>query len=177
MSGAQATSTPSRQGITPVGKPRSVEKRRLLVVSAVAVSVFQKPDDAAGFAFAVDTQRVVAHLDDPELAVGPPLEGDRVFDQGLGGGQLDLETGRDLDRLERFLGRFARRLGGDGRPVDSSGRADRPRRQETRGDTAWRSFLPLGAALPTGAGRGSPDPAHQAGRFPACWQGASGDTI
>ena len=63
----------------------AVEEGRLLVVAAVAVGVFQEPDDAAGLALAVDAQRVVAHLDDPELAVGPPLEGDRVLDQRLGG--------------------------------------------------------------------------------------------
>ena len=89
-----------RQGITPVGKPEAVEERRLLVVAAVAVRVFEEPDDAAGLPLAVDAQRIVAHLDDPELAVGPPVEGDRVLDQRLGGDQLDREAGRDPDRFQ-----------------------------------------------------------------------------
>ena len=61
-----------------------VEERRLLVIPAVAVGIFQESDHAAGLALAVDAQRIIAHLDDPELAVGAPIEGDRVLDQGLG---------------------------------------------------------------------------------------------
>ena len=88
------------------GKRQAVEERRRLVVAAVAVRVLEEPDHAAGLALAVDAQGIVAHLDDPELAVGAPVQRDRVLDQGLAGGQLDLEPRRDADRVERGLGRF-----------------------------------------------------------------------
>ena len=62
---------------------QAVEEVGRLVVPAVAVGVFEDPDDAPRLPLAVDAERVVAHLDDPELAVGAPVEGDRVLDQRL----------------------------------------------------------------------------------------------
>ena len=35
---------------------------------------------------------IVAHLEDPELAVGPEVDRDRVDDQRLGGDQLDAQA-------------------------------------------------------------------------------------
>ena len=84
----------------PGGKAESVEECRLLVVDSVAVLVFEVPDDTAGFPLAIESQRIITHLDDPELAVGPPVEGDRILYQRLGGDQLDLEARRDPDRIQ-----------------------------------------------------------------------------
>ena len=66
----------------------AVEEDGRLVVAAVAVGVLQDADLAAGLALAVDPEGIVAHLDDPEPAVGAPVERDRVLHQRLGGDQL-----------------------------------------------------------------------------------------
>ena len=94
MSGAREIRTPSRQGITPVGNPRPSRKTVERVVPAVAVPVFEDLDRAAGRPLAVEAERIVPHLDHPEPAVRPPVEGDRVADQRLGGHQLDPEPRR-----------------------------------------------------------------------------------
>src|SRR5262249_6542664 len=56
-----------------------VEEDGRLVVLAGAPGVFEELDLAAELALAIDAERVVAHLDDPELAVRPPGHRDRVF--------------------------------------------------------------------------------------------------
>ena len=108
MSGAQATSTPLRQGMTPVGNAEAVEERRLLVVAAVAVFVFQVPDHAARLSLAVDAEGIIAHLDDPELAVGAPVERDRVFHQGLAATSSTLNPGRTGSHLSEAAGDLPR---------------------------------------------------------------------
>ena len=74
------------------------------------MGVFQKADNAAGFALAIQAERVIAHLHHPEFAIGPPLEGDGVEHQRFAGDQFHLEAGPDLDAGQRFLGRFRGRL-------------------------------------------------------------------
>ena len=103
MSGAREIRTPFLQGITPVGKPRPLEKDASgPVVSPVAVAVFEDLDRPAGRPLAVEPERVVPHLDHPELAVGAPLEGDRVADQRLRRHQLDLKPPTRSARSEGF---------------------------------------------------------------------------
>src|SRR5581483_1538973 len=63
-------------------------------------------DAAAGLVLAAGAEGIVAHLDDPELAVRPPGEGDGVHDERLGGHQLDREPGSHLDTLERLRRRL-----------------------------------------------------------------------
>src|SRR5262249_50721485 len=60
---------------------------------AIGLGLLQELDLAPRLALAVSAERVVAHLDDPELAVGPPGEVDGGHDDRLGGHQLDLEAG------------------------------------------------------------------------------------
>ena len=64
---------------------------------AIASLVFEQADHAAMLSLAIQAQRIVAHLDNPELAVGPPVKGDRVLDERLGGGEFDPEACLDLD--------------------------------------------------------------------------------
>ena len=93
MSGARGDDHAVAPGHDAGRERQAVEEGRLLVITAVAVRVFEEPDHAARLALAVDAQRIIAHLDDPELAVGPPVDRDRVLDQRLAGDQLDLEPG------------------------------------------------------------------------------------
>ena len=106
MSGAQVTSTPLRQGVTPLGKPRSSRNTVELVVVAVAVGVFQTAHAAAVLALAVDAARIVAHLDDPQLAVRPPGHRDRIRHQRLGRDQLDLKARPSVRHGQRLRGRL-----------------------------------------------------------------------
>src|ERR1051326_8257300 len=82
------------------GEVQSFEKHGGLVVDAILIGVFQNTDDAAGFAFAVHAERIVAHLHYPQLSIGAPLEGDGVLNQRFGGDQPDFETWPNADRLE-----------------------------------------------------------------------------
>ena len=87
---------------------------------------------------------IVAHLDDPEPAVGAPVEGDRVGHQRLARDQLDREAGPDPDRPERFLGRLCRRqvdcaggaAGQAGSRVREASRARRLRRRRIGGSSS-----------------------------------------
>ena len=91
-----------------------------LVHPAVLVGVLEHHDavDALVFALAVDVGHVAAHLGDPEPAVGVKVEGDGFVDERFGGDDLDAETRRQPESLERFLGRKPRSgevpLGGGG---------------------------------------------------------------
>ena len=102
--------TPLRHGITPVGNGS-------LSRNTVALSYLPSPlvssrylIAAARLALAVDAERVIAHLDDPQLAVGTPGEGDRGLHQRLGGDQFDLETGTQLPTAQGGLRRLRRGL-------------------------------------------------------------------
>jgi hypothetical protein len=75
------------------------------VIAAVAVGVLQDADQASRLPLTVDPEGIIAHLHDPEPAVGAPVERDRVPHQRLRGGQLHRETVPDPDRAERMLGR------------------------------------------------------------------------
>ena len=92
------------------GERQVVEEDGRFVVLAVALGGLQALDPAAGLAFAVHAERIVAHLDDPELAIRSPGEGDGVFDKRLRGDQLDGETRPHLDRAKRRLRRLRLRL-------------------------------------------------------------------
>src|SRR5262249_38656812 len=87
-----------------------VEEDRRLVVGAVGFGLFEELDFAAELTLAVDAERIIAHLDDPELAVRPPGEGDGVHDERLGGHEFGCEAGPRLHALERFLRRLGARL-------------------------------------------------------------------
>src|SRR5262249_11866390 len=66
-------------------KAEVVEERGRLVVLAVALRAFEEFNLAAEFALAVGAERVVAHLDDPQLAVRRERERDGVLDLWLRG--------------------------------------------------------------------------------------------
>src|SRR5260370_28880139 len=53
-------------------KTQVVEKNSRLGVLAVAICVLENLDAAARLALAVDTQRIITHVHDPELTVGAP---------------------------------------------------------------------------------------------------------
>src|SRR5262249_47865171 len=97
-------------GHDPAGEAQPVQKRRLFVVDSVAVLVFKVADDTAGLSPPVDPERIVPHLEHPELAVRPPIKSDRILDQRLRGYQLDREARRELDRLKRRRRRLAQGL-------------------------------------------------------------------
>src|SRR5262249_14504434 len=81
----------------------SVETDGGLVVLAVAFSALQALDPAARLPLVVETERIVNHLDDPELAIGSPVERDGALHQRLGGDQLDGETGARPEGSERLF--------------------------------------------------------------------------
>ena len=89
------------------GEAEAVEERGRFVVATVAVGVFQDPDNPAELPFVVDSERVVTHLDDPELAVGAPVEGDRIFDQGSAAISSTWNPGRTRKEASRGLLRLA----------------------------------------------------------------------
>src|SRR5262249_31283612 len=88
-----------------------VEEDRRLVVLAVTFGAFEKLDASPGLALAVYTERIVAHLDDPELAVRTPGEADRILHQRLRHDQFGDETGPRLQGPQGLLRRL--RLGFD----------------------------------------------------------------
>src|SRR5579872_992389 len=102
------------------------EKDRCLVVAAVAVGVFESSDLPAAFEerigvfcrrFVVfDSQRVIAHFDDPQFAIGSEGERNGVKNERLGGHQLDFESGLHANAAARRLGRarLRRKVGGLG---------------------------------------------------------------
>src|SRR5262249_30440403 len=63
--------------------------------------VFEKANLAAPFFPYSDTERIIAHLDDPQLAVGSEGERDRIEDERLGCHQLDFESGTDVNGFQR----------------------------------------------------------------------------
>ena len=81
-------------------KIHSFQKDSRFVVAAIAISIFQKPHDSPSPAFAVHSQRVIAHLDHPQFAISAPLEGDRVQDHRLAGDQFHFEASRGLEASE-----------------------------------------------------------------------------
>ena len=80
------------------------------VVAAITIGIFEKTNDSAGLAFAIDSERVIAHLDHPQLAVCAPIESNRVQHERFAGHQFHFEAGTDLNAGERVAGRFGRRL-------------------------------------------------------------------
>ena len=62
----------------PVREIDLLQKDRRLVVASVAVGVLEILDDAARFAAPIDSQRIIAHLDNPEFAVRSPVKGNRI---------------------------------------------------------------------------------------------------
>ncbi len=85
------------------GREREVvEEGGRPIISTVAVGVFQRDDPPAGLAIAVEAAGVVAHLADPELAVGSPVDRYGTLHQRFGGDKLNLETLGHPDRGESF---------------------------------------------------------------------------
>ena len=118
-------------------KTEIFEKSRLLVVPAVAIGVLQVADDATRFAVAVDSHRVIPHFDDPQLAVGAPFEGDRVFDKRLARDHLDLESALDLNGFRGIApGILADWISGDHRRLVPKSRAHTRSRRAARGGAA-----------------------------------------
>ena len=91
------------------------EKLGPAVVAAVAVGILRdKQIFPPGLPLIVEAQRIVEHLGDPQLAIGPPIESHRVGDQRLGGDQLDVKAGRHVQRRQPG-GRIERRRRAGGR--------------------------------------------------------------
>src|SRR5262249_35309589 len=100
-----------------------VEKDRRFIVLAIAPGAFEELDASAGLALAIDAERIVAHLDDPELAIGSPGETDRVLHQWLRHDQFGDEAWPRLQGAQRSLRRLRLRLDifqqrGEGAAVD-----------------------------------------------------------
>ena len=83
-----------------------VEKHRRLVVLSVALRRFEHHDLTARLPLAVHAERIIAHLDHPELAVRPPGHRDGVLHQRLGDDQLRRKPGPSLQTAQRRLRRF-----------------------------------------------------------------------
>src|SRR5262249_34639718 len=78
---------------------------RRLVVLPVAVGVLQYLDAPARFELAVHAERIVAHFDDPEPAIGAEVNGDGAVDQRLGGDQFSDHAGPGTDTGQRLTRR------------------------------------------------------------------------
>ena len=76
-----------------VGERKAIEKNGGVVVVPIAIAILQPADAPAVLAFAVESKRVVSHLDNPKPPVRIPLERNRIGYQRLGGHQLDCVTG------------------------------------------------------------------------------------
>ena len=78
-----------------------------LVHLPIPVSVFQNhhPTLALIFIGTVQVDHIGAKFPDPHPALVVPIHENGILDHGLGGDELDLEPGRDLELGERFLGR------------------------------------------------------------------------
>ena len=100
---------PAAPGHHAGGKRQAVQERGCFVVDSITVGVFQEPHDAPGLALAIDSERIIPHLHHPELAVGPPVQRDRVLHQRFARGDLDLEARRHANRAERLLRRHPAR--------------------------------------------------------------------
>ena len=87
-----------------VGKVQAFGKEGAVVVGAVGVAVFEDSDAAAAGAGVAEAERVVGHFDDPEAALGVPVEGDGVEDEGFGSDDLGFETGREAEGFEGIGG-------------------------------------------------------------------------
>ena len=146
----------------------AVEEGGGLVVAAVAIGVLERADDAARLALAVAAEGIVAHLDDPEPAVGAPVEGDRVGHQRLAGDELDREAGRTrIDRSDSSGVLAGGRSFAGGAAAQGRDRAMASRARRLR---AGR----IGGSSSAGFSRST---TSQGALFPPCPQEASGDTI
>src|SRR5207249_6568089 len=59
-----------------IGKVEAIKKHSRFVVMPRVVGVFEETHDSAWLAFAIQSERVIDHLDDPKLAIRAPLESD-----------------------------------------------------------------------------------------------------
>ena len=83
---------------------QTVEENGHLVEFTGPLGIFEDLDPPTGLALVVQTERIVAHLNDPEPAVGPEAEAGRAGDKWLSGHQLDLEARPHFNRRHRRLG-------------------------------------------------------------------------
>ena len=86
-----------------------VQEIRLLVRLAIVVGVLEHDDLAyfqLGFIGALDVRHVAAHLDHPGPSVAVPCHGHGIHHHGLGGKELQLEAGGDLESVERLVRRY-----------------------------------------------------------------------
>ena len=88
-----------------IGEQQIVGPDRGGLEEAVAVLVFEDADAAQRLLALAGAVGIVAHLDDPESAVGIELHGDGALDLRLAGHQLDAQAVVELEELLRFLGR------------------------------------------------------------------------
>jgi hypothetical protein len=97
-------------------KNESVREDRPLVHRAVVVGVFEDDDstDRIVLPGRLDVVHITRHLDDPEAAVGIPVDDDRILNERLARDQLETVTRRHVDRRELLRGRTNRRFIGDG---------------------------------------------------------------
>ena len=91
------------------GEVEAIEEEGGLIVFAIAIEVFEKANAPAWFA--VDAGGIVGHFCDPEFAVCPPINSDRILHQGFGRDEFDRVTLRNVDCFQGFGGRAG--TGGD----------------------------------------------------------------
>ena len=65
-----------------------------MVVAAVAIAILQPADAPSMFSLAVEAERIVGHLGNPQPSGFIPLERDRIHHQRLGGHQFDSVAGQ-----------------------------------------------------------------------------------
>ncbi len=95
---------PAAPGHDAVGKRDVVGEDRLVFIAAAAVPVFEDADAALEGLARRRAVGIVAHLDDPELAVFVEGHGHGTFQVRLGGDQFDPQPGSHAELPEGLLG-------------------------------------------------------------------------
>ena len=88
------------------GERNLVEEQRRTVVSSVVIRIFQKSNPTTGCSTTVDPQRIIRHFGNPQLAIGAPVERDRIHRQRFVRDEFDLISRQDSHRLDRGIGRL-----------------------------------------------------------------------
>ena len=79
-----------------------IEKHGRRFERAVAIAIFEHADAAVGRAVFAVLAAVVAHLGDPQFAVGAEIDRHGVLHHRFRGDKLDAQAIADFDRRQRF---------------------------------------------------------------------------
>src|SRR5262249_53491846 len=89
-----------------------VEEHGRLVVMSVTLRRFEELDSPTRLPLPVHAERVVAHLDNPQLPVRPPGDRDGVLHQRLGSGQFNTVAPAAGHQFQRLFRRLRGRIDG-----------------------------------------------------------------